>query len=133
MYVVFFLYQYSDCRGRNLKLNHNSDVYENQLSGELPASWSALPNIVSLYVLEQSNLLPSYLCNIPTRLLWSNEFTGELPASWSAMTQLKALLVFLITHLCFVNSSRRFLNDNNLSGTLPESWSEMSSLQVLCV
>ena len=66
MYVVFFLNQYSDRRGRNLKLNHHSDVYENQLSGELPASWSALPNIVNLYVLENPIFfLPTYVTSQP--------------------------------------------------------------------
>ncbi len=98
----------------------NLDLGNNQLSGILPASLSALTNLQ--YIVFNDNQLSgtipasmSALTNLRWLILSSNQLTGSIPASLSTLTNLTDLYLF----------------SNQLTGSIPASLSTLTNLQKL--
>ncbi|CBZ24671.1 promastigote surface antigen protein 2 PSA2 [Leishmania mexicana MHOM/GT/2001/U1103] len=91
------------------------------LSGTLPASWSSLTSLMSLWIEKSEKVtgtLPAQWSSMKQLTLLHLEGTkvfGTLPAQWSSMTSLG-------------NLNLRF---TAVSGTLPAQWSGMTSAEAL--
>ena len=115
-------------------------LYDNQLTGGLPASWSALSNLRQMYFFFFP-LAPLFqVLNQSQRVLHSNQLSGPIPATWfpvpPAFPNLQHLCVsvfFCFFFTFFWLSIERSLFTNQLSGPLPSSWSALSNLQYLYV
>ncbi|CAJ1987041.1 surface antigen protein 2 [Leishmania donovani] len=92
-----------------------------RLSGTLPASWSSMTSLATLYLrlTKVSGTLPPQWSSMTSLVsLWlerCERVTGTLPASWSSMTSLSDLN----------------LHGTQVSGSLPPQWSSMTSLGTL--
>ncbi|CAJ1987057.1 surface antigen protein 2 [Leishmania donovani] len=92
-----------------------------RLSGTLPASWSSMTSLVSLW-LERcervTGTLPaswSSMKALSSLNLHGTQVSGSLPPQWSSMTSLATLSLRL----------------TKVSGSLPPQWSSMTSLTLL--
>ena len=94
----------------------------NQLTGSLPAGWSAYQKLIYIDV---SN----------------NAFTGDIPSSWSVLTSMKALHLYgnslsnsIPLYISqFIHLQSLALNNNNLTGTIPPDLGSLPELQTLLV
>jgi hypothetical protein len=99
--------------GRVVTLN----LENNQLEGTIPASLSALNNLLNLFLNtnQLTGSIPASLSAL-TSLQWlvlnTNQLTGSLPASLSALTNLQ----------------RIYLNNNQLTGSIPSGLSSLTNL-----
>jgi len=92
----------------------------NQLSGSLPAGWSAYQKLIYI---DLSN----------------NAFTGEIPSAWSVLTSMSALHLYNNTlsnaipaYLSkFVRLKSLALNNNNLTGSIPVDLGLLPELETL--
>jgi len=92
----------------------------NQLTGSLPAGWSAYQKLIYIDV---SN----------------NAFTGDIPSSWSVLTSMKALHLYgnslsnsIPAYISqFIHLQSLALNNNNLTGTIPPDLGSLPELQTL--
>ncbi|CBZ24672.1 putative surface antigen protein [Leishmania mexicana MHOM/GT/2001/U1103] len=88
------------------------------LSGTLPASWSSLTSLMSLWIEKSEKVtgtLPaqwSSMTSLGNLNLRFTKVSGTLPAQWSSMKQLTLL----------------HLEGTKVFGTLPAQWSSMTSL-----
>eukprot|EP00873_Tetraselmis_striata_P014364 jgi/Tetstr1/434628/TSEL_023719.t1 len=92
-------------------------LHDNHLTGPLPPSWSALTELSGLYLdnIQLTGPLPpswSALTGLECLWLYNNQLTGPLPPSWSALTWLTQLHLYT----------------NHLTGPLPPSWSALTGL-----
>ncbi|CUE72960.1 GP46-like surface antigen, putative [Bodo saltans] len=97
----------------------NLYLYNNYISGSLPASWALLPYLVEIQLYQNSltGTLPKSWNVLPLQylLLGANYLTGTLPAAWSSLTALTIL----------------GLSSNHLIGTVPASWLTVPLLEQL--
>ncbi|CAJ1987043.1 surface antigen protein 2 [Leishmania donovani] len=92
-----------------------------RLSGTLPASWSSMTSLVSLWLEgceRVTGTLPaswSSMTSLSSLNLHGTQVSGSLPPQWSSMTSLATL----------------YLRLTKVSGSLPPQWSSMTSLTLL--
>ncbi|TPP54494.1 hypothetical protein CGC20_24620 [Leishmania donovani] len=92
-----------------------------RLSGMLPASWSSMTSLVSLWLEgceRVTGTLPaswSSMTSLSDLNLHGTQVSGSLPPQWSSMTSLATLSLRL----------------TKVSGSLPPQWSSMTSLTLL--
>ena len=96
------------------------DLYNNELSGEIPAELGSLTNLglLSLLSNDLSGEIPpelGSLSNLRRLRLYGNELSGEIPAELGSLSNLKWLQ----------------LSNNELSGEIPAELGSLSNLQNL--
>ena len=96
------------------------DLYDNELTGEIPAELGSLTNLVglSLYRNELTGEIPvelGGLTNLAELSLFSNQLTGEIPAALGGLTNLEVLSLF----------------SNQLTGEIPAALGGLTSLAEL--
>ena len=96
------------------------DLYDNELTGEIPAELGSLTNLVglSLYRNELTGEIPvelGSLTNLAELSLFSNQLTGEIPAELGSLTNLQTLSLF----------------SNQLTGEIPAALGGLTSLAEL--
>ncbi len=96
------------------------DLYDNELTGEIPAELGSLTNLVglSLYRNELTGEIPvelGSLTNLAELSLFSNQLTGEIPAALGGLTNLEVLSLF----------------SNQLTGEIPAALGGLTSLAEL--
>ena len=130
----------TDRNGRVTHLN----LFDNNLSGPLPASWGNLTNLTQLHLSDNSLTGPlpaswGNLTNLTQLHLDRNSLTGPLPASWGNLTNLTHLHLsrnsltgplpaFLGT---LTNLTQLSLVGNSLTGPLPATWGTLTNLTEL--
>ncbi|KAK7199218.1 Leucine rich repeat N-terminal domain containing protein [Novymonas esmeraldas] len=97
-----------------------ADGLGSSLSGTLPASWSRLTQLTTVFLAGNALTGPlpgawSSLTGLELFNAGKNAFTGTLPAEWGSLRRLSFLDVSV----------------NQLTGPIPESWSSMSRLYSL--
>ena len=95
-------------------------LYDNQLTGEIPAELGDLPSleVLSLYDNQLTGEIPAELgglSNLTELYLDRNQLTGEIPAELGSLTNLRWL----------------YLNNNQLTGEIPAELGNLTNLEVL--
>ncbi|KAL6325376.1 hypothetical protein AAG906_023221 [Vitis piasezkii] len=117
------------------------DISNNSLTGEIPALWNGVPNLVAHVDLSNNNLsgdLPTSNCtNIRTLDLGGNRFSGNIPA-WIGQTMPSLWILRLRSNLfdgsiplqlCTLSSLHILdLAQNNLSGSIPSCVGNLSAM-----
>ena len=99
---------------RNGRVTH-LDLWDNNLSGPLPATWGNLTNLTSLNLGTTTSPGPSPLSWATNLHLGGNSLTGPLPAFLGNLTKLRYL----------------YLGDNSLTGPLPAFLGNLTNLTQL--
>ncbi|RVX06789.1 putative inactive leucine-rich repeat receptor kinase XIAO [Vitis vinifera] len=117
------------------------EMSNNSLTGEIPALWNGVPNLVARVDLSNNNLsgeLPTSNCtNIRTLDLGGNRFSGNIPA-WIGQTMPSLWILRLRSNLfdgsiplqlCTLSSLHILdLAQNNLSGSIPSCVGNLSAM-----
>ena len=95
-------------------------LYESNLVGTLPSAWGSLTGLESLNIGATSvvGVLPSSwgsLTGLTYLSLSGNSLTGTLPSTWGLLSSILELL----------------LESNSLTGSLPPSWGSLGTLELL--
>jgi len=119
-----------------------------RLTGNLPASWGAMTNLVNFQAYSAPTLPDVCSLSGPLPDAWNGmlqlqslglrgcKITGTLPESWRNMPQLASVTVTYnqltgtlpASWAALTNLSAVRLSNNRLSGSVPESWDGMSYL-----
>ena len=103
------------------------ELWDNDLSGEIPAELGSLSNLTELRLFDNdlSGELPAELgslSNLTHLYLWGNDFSGELPAELGSLSNLEILALGINEELsgCVPSSLEDQLDlDNSNRGALP--------------
>ena len=106
---------------KRIDMNHRG-LSDNQLTGLLPASFSALQNCETMWVRhDRSNNTQLIYYH---RWLQGNRLSGGIPEIFTNFQHLRVLWLFVVQQNSMVDSfyfiSNRFLNDNEFTGEVPE-------------
>ena len=117
------------------------DLYDNELTGEIPAELGSLTNLVglSLYRNELTGEIPAELgglTNLAELSLFSNQLTGEIPAALGSLTNLEVLSLYsnpLTGEIpaalgSLTNLERLYLSRNELTGEIPAALGGLTNL-----
>lgn len=115
----------TECQWFGVRCNQDSTVmelllYSNNLTGNLPAELSALPNLEVIYMTDNamSGPFPEVVTSLPKLRVLSlsnNDFTGSIPSNIGSVKTLESLELY----------------GNRLGGTIPDSIGSLSNLRDL--